>query len=433
MTRWGFSPSSSSRHPELFATTVSLLNSAISLPPSEKASLNPGEFALHSRPSRSGFFLPLSSGRNNRAARLHRAAISARGGTAATTTASERHEQKGTGTLRTASLLAMGGKGSQAGDGTVNRPAARAGASTLRDKEQEKDGTSNASLSRAEKKRAHYATQLLDPLGVSIAKNRFDRGDDSFGVKAGDLLVSPLGLTVEMAGVGLVHRAAMAPDGMIHVSTPVLVPFVDFKTKCGWSQKRTTRADMVGYRRGHGLAPMENEERMEEFTLSLPTGEGEGEGGGEEDTQGVHRGQAVRGGGGGGADDVGAFSSYRPRYAPAPEHVGIAQRVREMEALREDRVQRRREVETVTQQRQQRAARGKPSPEEEENRLAVGTVTGDAGATGAGMGVYPFFFWERLGVWYPTYHSYSNPIVITFRPGVFHDRSSSSRSLPRRV
>jgi|AntAceMinimDraft_12_1070368.scaffolds.fasta_scaffold11375_6 hypothetical protein len=57
----------------------------------------------------------------------------------------------------------------------------------------------------------------LDPLGVALSTRSFDRGDDSFGVKAGDLLVTPLGRTAEVVGVGLVHRAAMAADGEVCV------------------------------------------------------------------------------------------------------------------------------------------------------------------------------------------------------------------------
>jgi hypothetical protein len=95
---------------------------------------------------------------------------------------------------------------------------------------------------------------------------------------------------------------------------------------------------------------MESEGRMDEFTVALPDEEedknndaGEGEGEGEDAT------------------------SYRPRYTPAPEHLGIAQRAKEMEALREDRVRRRREVDAESQWR---AARGK-STLEEENHLSA--------------------------------------------------------------
>jgi len=41
-------------------------------------------------------------------------------------------------------------------------------------------------------------------------------------------------------------------EGMIHMSAPVLVPFVDFQTDGGWTKERTRRADWVGYRRGQG-------------------------------------------------------------------------------------------------------------------------------------------------------------------------------------
>ena len=367
------------RHPELFATTVSLLNSAISLPPSEEASLNPGEFELQLRPSSSGFFLPVSSGVNNPAARAFRNRAAARATALAdadadaaaadadadadadAAAAAAAKKRKNGKMLRMASMLVKGGNESK------ERVKAKAG----------KDITAAPALSakKTEKKIvAHHSTQLLDPLGVAVAMDKFDRDDISFGVKTGDLLVSPLGRTVEMVGVGLMHRAAMAPNGMIHMSAPIPVPFVDFKTKAGWSKRRTTRADLVGYRRGHGLAPMESELRMDEFTLkedgkeaatrrtateitnddpdAAKNGWLEDDGGDEDDD-----------GAGLGTTDASGF--YRPRYKPAPEHVGIAQRAREMEASREDRVERRREAEA-----QWRAARGKESLEEE-NRLAA--------------------------------------------------------------
>lgn len=125
---------------------------------------------------------------------------------------------------------------------------------------------------------------------------------------------------------------------------PVSVPFIDFKTRGGWSKKRTGRADWVGYRRGQGLAPMESEGRMDEFTICFE----------EQNDEDVKD----KEGGRGGEKKEHSDSVYRPRYKPAPDHVGIAQRAKEMEALRSDRVQRRREMEA---QSQWRAARGHPT------------------------------------------------------------------------
>jgi hypothetical protein len=35
------------------------------------------------------------------------------------------------------------------------------------------------------------------------------------------------------------HRSALAPNGVIHLSRPVTAPFVDFQTSGGWRAKRT--------------------------------------------------------------------------------------------------------------------------------------------------------------------------------------------------
>ena len=365
------------RPPELFATTVSLLNSAISLPPSREASLNPGEFELQSRPSSSGFFLPVSSGVNNPAAQSYRdhAASSARRAIAKILVPKETN----------AAALATGGdkKNRRKTSRVLRLALTLAGGKERAARQMEAEVSKVAGGRRTDLKQAHQSTQLMDPLGVTVAMDKFDREDTSFGVKAGDLVVSPLGRIVEMAGVGLMHRAAMAPNGLIHMSAPVPVPFIDFKTKCGWSRRRTTRADLVGFRRGYGLAPMESEERMDEFTLnrdqsrqSMPTGtkgketnhEDEDEDKDEDDqvVDDAARDGWLADGSSGTVESVDASESYRPRYVLAPEHVGIAQRASEMLALREDRVRRCREVEAESQWR---AARGKPTLSES-NRLA---------------------------------------------------------------
>jgi len=41
-------------------------------------------------------------------------------------------------------------------------------------------------------------------------------------------------LRVEHVGVGTMHRSALAPNGVIHLSRPVTAPFVDFQTSGGW-------------------------------------------------------------------------------------------------------------------------------------------------------------------------------------------------------
>lgn len=329
----------------VFATTVSLERSSLTVPAADEASLNPGKFALAERPSRAGFFLPVSSGRNNPAARAYRAArarkeddmIEDDPGVSTSEQSSGTKTSRARQLLHTVARLRADGRGS--GDGEGKRQAPTPQAYT-----------------------AHHSIQSLDPLGVTVAMNRFDRSDVSFGVKAGDLLVSPLGRTVEMVGVGTLHRAAMAGDGMIHMSAPVNVPFVDFKTKCGWTKRRSKRADLVGYKRGQGLAPMESVTRMDEF---MGTDGGGKKSGGASITNLADAASTSDDGYDEESEDI---RRYLPRYVPAPAHVGIAAKAREMDALREDRVLRHRELEAHAQWP---AARGVPPLDDEEAELAA--------------------------------------------------------------
>ena len=129
-----------------------------------------------------------------------------------------------------------------------------------------------------------------------------------------------------------------------------------------------TFTDVLGERTLHrGLAPMESHERMDEFTLSAEqrqddNGGAESDGGGGSGAT-CDRGRGRNSSSGGlSLDSSHQLSAsqpigggYKPRYTIAPEHVGIAARAKEMEALRSDCVRRRRDYEA---QSQWRAARG---------------------------------------------------------------------------
>jgi hypothetical protein len=96
---------------------------------------------------------------------------------------------------------------------------------------------------------------------------------------------------------------------------------------CHYSKER---ADLVGFRRGRGLTPMETDARLDELTGWA--GDAAEDGGPDGGTAGRH-----------------SAPGAPHRYMPAPEHIGIAARAAEMEYEREDRVAARRGVEAHAQ------------------------------------------------------------------------------------
>jgi len=112
----------------------------------------------------------------------------------------------------------------------------------------------------------------------------------------------------------------------------------------------------VGLRRGVGLAPMETDPRLDDFTRRHHDHQQEDEDGddGDDDDDGD---DSNGGGGGGGNATKSIEREERYRYVAAPEHVGISARAQEVGHAREDRVRRRREREAHGQWT---AARGLP-------------------------------------------------------------------------